>query len=103
MGFNPETYRLDTQTDLWETLEAAVLAIEDGKSGVFSAVDTSNEARSLALRLHKFRQAYEEQNKEQDTQYRYAGLKISATILSGGCGVSITVSTYNPPKITVLE
>ncbi len=105
MGFNPKTYRLDTQADLWELMDAAVAALEAGKQGIFTEVDNDAAARSLVLRLHKFRHAFEAQYDEA-VKFKYAGLKISPALISAGHefpGVTIAIAEHKPWKITVLE
>jgi hypothetical protein len=87
-------------------MDAAVAAIAEGKTGIHLGCKDDKEAKSLVLRLHKFRQAYEAQALDETTKHAYAGLKITSTTFDQGHeqpGVSIVVASGNTWKIKVLE
>jgi hypothetical protein len=87
-------------------MDAAVAAVTDGKSGIFVETESDGAARSLALRLHKFRQAYEAQAEGTTSQYTYAGLKITPALMDRGCefaGVNVMLAEDKDWNIKVLE
>ena len=106
MGFKAETYRLDTQIELFDIMDAAVSAVTEGKPGIVVTVEDDKVAKALVLRLHKFRLAFEAQTDDPSLKYNYAGLKIAPCLVSAGAdksGVSVAVANSNAWKITVLE
>ena len=102
MGFNAATYRLDTQLELFDIMDAAVAAVADGGVGITVEVEDNKTAKSLALRLHKFRLAYEEQTDDSSLKYAYAGLKIAPSCVDDFSGVSVSIPKPNSWKITKL-
>lgn len=102
MGFNPSTYRLQNNYELYELLDQAV----DGGKNIFVHTDDDRAANALALQLARFRKAHEIQNEEDwEFSMRYSALKFIPKLTSKGCedpGVMIG-QEVKKFKVTVME